>query len=92
MKPLCEPAHRIYNRQAAARRWIEYHQEQYGSLPDTVYTKTEKALLVIVLTGETVDYLAENDPQALKQAQLALSNKSWQDFSLDVTDSLSSRT
>ncbi len=30
------------------------------------------ALLVIALTGDTVDYLAKNDPQALKQVLVAI--------------------
>lgn len=73
---LFEKRDAIEVRQAAARCWLEAYAAKhiYGE------SKHERALAVLVLTHKTSDYLAEFDPQALKQAQLALDVTSWEDF------------
>jgi hypothetical protein len=51
----------------------------------------EKALLVFLLTEKTSDWLAENDPQALKQAQKAMNGKSYLDFQEETAEDLSKK-
>lgn len=78
---LLEPREPIELRQNAARKWLDRYADRTRNNggPDG---KAERALAVIVLTEKTSDFLAEHDPQALKQAQLALDELSWEDFAL----------
>jgi hypothetical protein len=48
--------------------------------PDTELTDAEKALHVLALSKPTIKFLAYNDPKALKQAQKAINNSSWEDY------------
>lgn len=87
-----EATHGYDQRKLAARKWANEYAEEIRRLTDlldnkhkdidttTATTQHEKALLVMLLTPTTSDYLADNDPQALKQAQVAVSGKSWEDF------------
>jgi hypothetical protein len=81
-----EPRKNVEARQQAARRWLDnYADRSRNNPPNTTYrgdpsTATYRALCVVVLTHATSNYLAEFDPQALKQAQIALNGKSWEDF------------
>jgi hypothetical protein len=63
-------------RKQAARQWLEAFAEKMRN-GDQPTAKTDRALVVIVLDHRTSDWLAEHDPQALKQAQEALSGESW---------------
>ena len=64
-----EPRADIERRQLAAHRWLEVYAGKTRNGPPGHSTAAERALAVIVLTHKTGDYLAEHDPQALKQAQ-----------------------
>jgi hypothetical protein len=71
---MSEPQASIDKRKAAADKWAEWYfpmKSQNGYI---------KALLVILGTKTTRDYLAEHDPMALKQCQEAVSGKSYIDF------------
>lgn len=70
-----EPDERIAERRKAARRWIDEYERDDVEMDDH-----EKSLLVLALTRETSDYLAEVDPQALKQSQTAINGKSWENY------------
>lgn len=61
----------------AARRWIQVHSPLNRSVSRR---ETDRALIVLVFTYATSDYLAVNDPQALRQAQVALMGDSWEDY------------
>ena len=76
-----EPRADIERRQLAAHRWLEVYAGKTRNGPPGHSTAAERALAVIVLTHKTGDYLAEHDPQALKQAQEALDGTSWMDYS-----------
>lgn len=68
----------IEARKLASQKWREqYHDQIKNNRPSG---KVESALLVIVLDENISNYLAEFDPQALRQAQEALNGKSWADF------------
>lgn len=63
----------------SARKWLEYYAD-CRKKDQSPLDAASRALAVICLTEATSNYLAEFDPQALKQAQLALSGKSWENF------------
>ena len=69
----------IEMRQHAARQWLEAFAEKCRNAKDQPQGKPDRALMVIVLTNKTSDFLAEHDPQSLKQAQEALTGSSWED-------------
>lgn len=73
-----EVAEAIKKRQDAARKWIEAFRLKRETKP--VKGKVNKALAVLVLTFQTSDWLAENDPFALRQAQEALDGSSYCDY------------
>jgi len=76
---LFEPRADIERRQVAARQWLEqYHEKMMNG--DQPRDEVSRALMVIVLTHKTSDFLAEHDPQSLKQAQEALGGSSWENF------------
>jgi hypothetical protein len=77
---LLEPPGAIKCRQLAARRWLEYYAEKTRGGNPQEAGAAQRALAVIVLTHKTSDYLADHDPQALKQAQQALDGNSWEDW------------
>jgi hypothetical protein len=65
----------------AARKWLEVWGENFCENPDNQpQDKVSRALKVLVLTHKTSEYLAEHDPQALKQAQEALTGESWEKY------------
>ena len=68
----------IIKRQDAARKWIQHYTEKTRNNQET--GEQPRALAVIVLTERTSDFLAQHDPQALKQAQLALDDRSYEHF------------
>jgi hypothetical protein len=68
-----------FDRIRAARLWLEQYAQKTRN-GDRPTNKAGRALSVLVLTKPTSDYLAEFDPQALKQAQIALDGTSWEDF------------
>lgn len=82
--------HTPIQRQLAARRWLQNYADRIrgnaaGSLTVEAAASTQRdaairALNVICLTETTSDYLAEHDPQALKQSQIALNGQSWEDY------------
>ena len=75
-----EPRARIEQRQRAARRWLDDFAEKCRT-GDQPRGSAERALMVFVLTHETSDFLAEHDPQGLKQAQEVLTpGHSWADY------------
>ena len=74
---LHETSERIRSRQVAAEEWQKNFMANYE---DTEQTDAEKALMVFLLTNSTRDWLAANDPQALKQAQLVFSLHSWENY------------
>ena len=68
-------------RQHAARKWLKAHADKWlNKANEKPQGKTDRALMVIVLTHKTSDFLAEFDPQALKQAQEALTGDSWENY------------
>jgi hypothetical protein len=81
---LMEPQATIRRRQTAARLWLEAYAEQIRNGDSRAEAAIDRALMVILLTLRTSDYLAEHDPQALKQAQTALSGTSWEDHIASV--------
>jgi hypothetical protein len=70
------------NVKEASRKWFAWRADLARTNPKIAedMTQEQKALNVIVLTHETSEYLAEHDPQALKQCQEAISGCSWQNF------------
>ncbi len=64
----------IRERQKAARKW------RLEAWPIDPETEQGRALALLCLTPTISDYLAEHDPQGLKQAQKALNGKSWEDY------------
>lgn len=76
---LLEKRSAITTRQLAARKWLEEFAEK-TKRQLSPQSEIERALAVICLTHKTSDYLAEHDPQGLKQAQKALAGDSWEDF------------
>lgn len=64
----------ILKRQVASQKWAE------DLIREKKPSKMTKALMVFVLTHDTTNWLAENDPQALRQAQEALNGKSYIDY------------
>lgn len=77
---LMEPRHLIEARQFAARKWLDAFAERKLQCKEGTKNPQVDALIVIVLTQRTSDFLAEHDPQALKQAQKALDGTSWEDY------------
>ncbi len=72
---------RTTRRQLAARKWIEDYKPRHIDFTGISWgEKSYRALAVLVLTERTSDFLADTDQQALKQAQLALSGKSWENY------------
>ena len=55
-----------------ARLWIDKFVEKIIQCSTINTNSITKALLVVVLTKDTSDYLAVHDPMALKQAHEAL--------------------
>jgi hypothetical protein len=66
---LFENQNAIQLRKDAARHWIN----NFVASDFVCVSKEQKALAVIVLDSRISNWLAEHDPQALKQAQEALS-------------------
>jgi len=62
----------------ASRKWVEaygaYHLEHHET------ELANRALAVLVLTPKTLEWLALNDRQALKQAMVALFANSWEEY------------
>lgn len=79
---LMETRAAIELRQKAARKWIICFHEAFdmANLHGKDSNKHLRALACIVLTDRTSDYLAEFDPMALKQGQVALNGKSWENY------------
>jgi hypothetical protein len=69
---------RISEREQANGRWREAYASQTRSAPEM--TVERRALAVITLDATISTWLAEHDPQALKQAQRALNGTSWEDY------------
>lgn len=72
-----EPRASVKARQEAADKWADWY------FPMTSRNEPMKALLVILGTKTTRDYLAERDPMALKQCQQAVSGQSYINFLLE---------
>ena len=67
--------------QKAADLWAEdYFNKEIAPRKVDIVSAKKKALAVIVLTKPTRDYLAVNDPMALKQCQEALNSKSYVNY------------
>jgi hypothetical protein len=75
-----EPRESVEVRQAAARKWLEAYGEKCSNAKNQPKAKTDRALMVIVLSNKISDFLAEHDPQALKHAQEALTGESWEKY------------
>ncbi len=58
----------------ANKLWKKNYHPQYNPNPVT------KALLVMLFHPDISKWLAINQPKALKQAQLSVSNTSWEDY------------
>lgn len=58
----------------ATKKWVDAHKHTRRKTP------MARALAVFMFTTNTVCWLAEHDPQALKQAQLALTGESWEAY------------
>jgi len=61
----------IKERQTAARQWAQAFDEKMKVMGQP-QDRVARALMVIVLCGKISDFLAEHDPQSLKQAQQVL--------------------
>lgn len=73
-----EPRADVERRQIAARCWTARFAEKHRNRTGETTDPHRRALAVIVLSHG--DYLAEHDPQALKQAQLAMDGTCFEEF------------
>jgi hypothetical protein len=75
---LMESSDVIQARQEASIKWLEEYEKNV--VDDQPTARRDRALMFLLLPRRTTKWLAEFDPQTLKEAQLSLNGKSWEDY------------